>query len=44
MKFSTVAATLALAVSVNAAEVPSLTPENYDEITAGKVRGKKFYS
>ena len=40
MKLSTVAVALALAVSARAADVPSLTPENYDELTAGKVRWK----
>lgn len=43
MKCPTVAALLALAVTANASGVPSLTPDNYDELTAGKVRRKKLH-
>jgi len=44
MKLSTVAVALALAVSARAADVPSLTPENYDELTAGKTVFLKFFA
>lgn len=43
MKFSTVSALL-MAVSVSAGDVPSLTPENYDSMTAGKTVFIKFFA
>jgi thiol-disulfide isomerase/thioredoxin len=43
MKFPIIAVALALAASVNA-EVPSLTPDNYDEMTDGKTVFIKFFA
>jgi hypothetical protein len=43
MKF-VIALALALAASVNAFDVPSLTPDNYDELTDGKTVFIKFFA
>lgn len=43
MKFSIVTALL-LTVSASAGEVPSLTPDNYDSMTAGKTVFIKFFA
>jgi hypothetical protein len=43
MKFS-LALTLAFAASAAAAGVPSLTPDNYDELTDGKTVFIKFFA
>ena len=44
MKFSAVAAVLALAATSVNADVPSLTPDNYDEMTDGKTVFIKFFA
>jgi hypothetical protein len=43
MKLS-LALTLAFAASFSSAEVPSLTPDNFDELTAGKTVFLKFFA
>ena len=43
MKF-TAALSLAFLASVNAYDVVSLTPDNYDELTAGKTVFIKFFA
>jgi hypothetical protein len=40
----TLALTLALAAGVTAYDVPSLTPDNYDELTDGKTVFIKFFA
>lgn len=43
MKLPSIAVALALAASVNA-EVPSLTPDNFDEMTDGKTVFIKYFA